>query len=119
MKSETDKGADKQGNGRLAQLEDELDLVKRVHLRPIIEAGKSGNLDAAQINLIASYIRVVDKIIRVVSLRKKDGSLGDAPSVRLVWDALKEIPKIRPLIEDRKVKRKILKLVKERLKEGD
>ena len=119
MKSETDKTDETKGNERLDQLENELNAVKNVHLRPIIEAGKSGSLDAAQIKLVASYIKVVDKIIRVVSLRKKDGSLGDAPSVRLVWDALKEIPEIRPLIEDRKVKKKILKLVKERLKESD
>jgi hypothetical protein len=119
MKTEIDKAGEAKDNGRLEQLEDELDLVKRVHLRPIFEASKSGSLDAAQIKLIASYIKVVDKIIRVVNLRKKDGSLGDAPSVRLVWDALKEIPEIRPLIEDPKVKRKILELVKKRLKECD
>ena len=102
----------------LQSLEEELELIKRVHLKAIIEASKEPGrgIDEELLRQINSYLRVVEKLVKVVYFQNK-GWLRDSLSVKVVWDVLKEIPVLKPYLYDRKVRAEIVKKIEERIKE--
>jgi len=102
----------------LQGLEEELELIKRVHLKAIIEASKdpSRSIDDELLRQVSSYLRVVEKLVKVVYFQSK-GWLRDSPGVKLVWEVLKEVPALKPYLYDRKVRAEIVKKIEERIKE--
>jgi len=119
MESKTE--ADVSGEERdwLKQLDQELEMVKRIHLRALIAASQAGNMDSELLKQSAAYLKVVEKLIRLTHLRKKDATLQHSPAFRLLWEVLGELPELKPLLADRKVRSKILAQVKKRLKQSE
>jgi len=103
---------------RLAMFEEELELIRQLHLRSIIKGGKSGEVSGELLKQIASYLKVIEELIHV-SLLRADQACLSAPSVRLVWEVLSEIPEFRPLTSDRRIRAKVLNEIKKRLKEPE
>ncbi len=102
---------------RLLELEQELELLKQVLLRAIIEETKSGGeINEDLLRKIRGYLPVAKRLAEVVQLRSRDPELAGAPAVRLVWEVLNEIPNLRELLAEAGIKEQILKRIRERLK---
>ena len=102
---------------RLLELEQELELLKQVLLREIIAQTKAGaEVNEDLLKKIKGYLRVVKRLAEVIHLRNKEPDIENAPSVRTVWEVLKEIPSISNLLSDPQIKAQILKQIRERLK---
>jgi len=115
---ESEKGSGSE-KSQLEQLAEELEVIKRFHLRSILERGRDAEgMDEDQTKQIASYLRVIEKLIQVQLLRKKGEGLLSAPSVRLVWDVLSRVPELRMLLCDPEVKAKILEQIRSMIEEG-
>jgi hypothetical protein len=117
MENRSEGGGRGEDGDRLELLEQELETVKRIHLRAIIQANQAGNPDSELLKQTSGYLKVVEKLIRLAQLRKKEKSLQHSPPFRLLWEVLGEIPELKPLLADHKVRSKILAQVKKRLKQ--
>ncbi len=106
----------------LAQLEAELEVVKRFHLRTILEAGKNlpASISPELLKQIASYLKVVEKLIQIISLRKKEQSqLDESFVVKLVWETMMEEPAIRQLLSTQEIRKKLIREIKKKIKEAE
>jgi len=106
----------------LAQLEAELEVVKRFHLRAILEAGKNlpASISPELLKQIASYLKVVEKLIQIISLRKKEQSqLDESFVVKLVWETMMEEPAIRQLLSTQEIRKKLIREIKKKIKEAE
>jgi len=103
----------------LAQLEAELEVVKRFHLRTILEAGKNlpASISPELLKQIASYLKVVEKLIQIISLRKKEQKEKEIEQiVNTIWRAFLEVPSLRELLRQENIQKEIFQKVKNQLK---
>ena len=119
---ESDAGEEKEiakEKSRLEQIEEALDLIERFHLREIVEASKdSGSINEEQLKHVASYIKVVEELLRVMQLREKESSIKNSPSMRLMWEVLLQVPELERLLTDPGIRSRIYQLVKQGLEQG-
>ena len=103
----------------LAQLEAELEVVKRFHLRAILEAGKNlpASISPELLKQIASYLKVVEKLIQIISLRKKEQKEKEIEQiVNTIWRAFLEVPSLRELLRQENIQKEISQKIKSQLK---
>ena len=103
----------------LAQLEAELEVVKRFHLRAILEAGKNlpASISPELLKQIASYLKVVEKLIQIISLRKKEQKEKEIEQiVNTIWRAFLEVPSLRELLKQENIQKEISQKIKSQLK---
>ena len=103
----------------LAQLEAELEVVKRFHLRTILEAGKNlpASISPELLKQIASYLKVVEKLIQIISLRKKEQKEKEIEQiVNTIWRAFLEVPSLRELLRQENIQKEISQKIKSQLK---
>ena len=104
---------------RLEQIEEALNAIERGHLREIVQAiQESGKISEDQLKHVASYLRVVEELLRVMQLREKESIVKNSVSMRLVWEVLSQIPELELLLNDPGIKSKVYQLVKQRLERG-
>jgi len=102
----------------LLELERELGVIKQVLLKEIIAQSSSGaEVNEDLLKKISGFLKVSGSLAEVIQLRKKaPADIENAPSVRLVWEVLKEIPRIEILLSDPGIKAQILQAIRERMK---
>lgn len=104
---------------RLLQIEEALDAMERGHLREILLSSReTGTINEEQLKHVASYIKVVEELLRVMQLREKESAIKNSPSMRLMWEVLLEIPELERLLQDPGVKSRVHQLVRQRLEQG-
>jgi len=104
---------------RLEQIEEALNAIERVHLREIVQASsETGTINEDQLKHVASYLRVVEELLRVMQLREKESAIKNSLSMRLMWEVLLQIPELELLLNDPGIKSKIYQLAKQRLERG-
>ena len=104
---------------RLEQIEEALNAIERVHLREIVQASQeTGTINEDQLKHVASYIRVVVELLRVMQLREKESIIKNSLSMRLMWEVLLQIPELELWLNDPEIKSKVYQLVKQRLEQG-
>jgi len=112
-------GKESEKHDALKELEAELELLRKVHLRAIFEAreGVLKGIDDEALKHISSYLKVVEKLLRVISLRKKEKESDEIDRVvKVIWEVLLEVPSLHALLKDPKIQAEILKRIKDRLK---
>jgi dsDNA-specific endonuclease/ATPase MutS2 len=104
---------------RLEQIEEALNAIERVHLREIVQASsETGTIDEDQLKHVASYIRVVEELLRVMQLREQESVIKNSLSMRLMWEVLLQIPELELLLNDPEIKSRVYQLVRQRLGRG-
>jgi|GEM_PF-1642853 len=102
----------------LAELEQELDFIKRTLLREIVDGTRGkAELDDDWLKKVSGYLKVAESLADMIQARKKDPEIENSPSVRLVWEVLKEIPAVNSLLSEPRIKAQILKQIRARLKQ--
>jgi len=107
----------KNSGGLLEELESELEILRRVHIRSIFKSAKSGEIDETQLKQVASYIKVLQELVRL-ELHREDRSKEDSRSARLIWEVLSDVPELKPLLSDPQTKRRILMVLRRRMREA-
>lgn len=106
-------------SNRFEQLKKELELIKRIHLKAIINLGKndtSNRLDESALKQIGSFLKVLEKELKVLEYEDRLKSSKEWVPVELVWEILLEIPKLEKILKDPKIKRTMIRKLKERIK---
>lgn len=107
------------GRDKLEELRQGLEVLERILLQEILsQRSGGGEVDDVFLERLSGYLKVVDRLIDIIRQREKSMGLMGAPAVRLVFEVLQEIPRVRMVLSEPEVRRAILEKIQVRLKQG-
>lgn len=107
------------GRDKLEELRQGLEVLERILLQEILsQRSGRGEVDDVFLERLSGYLKVVDRLIDIIRQREKSIGLMGAPGVRLVFEVLQEIPRVRMVLSEPEVRKAILEKIQVRLKQG-
>lgn len=104
----------------------ELEVLKKIHLQAIFakagsEAAGDDGLDEGRMKQVASYLKLVEKMVHIIEKRdrlRKSLLAEDAP-LNVVVQVMREIPVLKEALERTDVQEKIIRVIRQKLEGKD
>lgn len=112
---------------RIDEILKELEVLKKVHLQALLardEAGagrRTAALDDSAIKQMASYLRLVEKMVRILERRnrlRETSPAGEAP-LKVVLQVLKNMPEFSDALNNPGIQKQIVTLIQEKMTETE
>ena len=112
---------------RIEEILKELEVLKRVHLKALLARDEDGagrrsaELDDSAIKQMTSYLRLVEKMVRILERRdrlRETSPAGEAP-LKVVLQVLKKIPEFNDALNKEDIQKQILSLIRKDMAETE